>query len=274
MMPIADEPTPSERLAEQQRQSALLRAILSFDAASAAQSWMAPSHANTLLRHYQGHVRVLAADVLSQAYPTLKALLGDEPWPHVAQAFWQQHPPTQGQLHLWGQTFASWVANRSEWTEWPFLADMARLDWARHESLLAKAVEFNAPTLELLGQAQAEHLLLRLKPSMRVINSPWPVMSLYLAHQTADTDTHWQTARQAMKDGHGQCVCIHAGKVTNLPEAWFGWMTALCDAPASNNPPALGTLLDQFGDSVDFTAWLTCAVQQGWIWRIDTLDTN
>ncbi len=264
--------TESDLQAEQQRQSGLLSAILSFDAAALPPSWKAPSHATSLLRPYQGHVRVLAADVLSQAYPTLKALLGDEPWPHVAQAYWQQQAPTQGQLHLWGQSFAAWVANRSEWADWPFLADMAKLDWAIHESLLAESVEFNAATLGLLGQSQAEFLRLKLKPSLRVINSPWPVLSLYLAHQAVDTETHWQTARQAMKDGVGQCVCILDGRVHALPEAWIDWMLALTDTTDTNTLPSLGKLLDQLGDSVDFTAWLTCALQQGWLWHIDRFD--
>jgi len=274
MLTFAAEPTQSERLAEQTRQTALLRAILSFDAESAAQSWMAPHHANTLLRPYQGHVRVLASEVLSQAYPTLKALLGDEPWPHVAQAYWQQHPPTQGQLHLWGQSFAQWAAKQNEWADWPFLSDMASLDWARHESLLAEVVPFKATTLELLGQAPANHLLLKLKPNIRVINSPWPVLSLYLAHQATDPESHWQIARQAMKDGIGQCVCIYQGGVSALPAEWFSWMAALRQSSALCHPPSLGLLLDQFGDSVEFTAWLTCAVQQGWIWRIDKITST
>jgi hypothetical protein len=272
--PSPSAPTADELATELQRQSHLLGAILAFGASTpdsyTAQAWSAPQPALPPLHPYQGHLRVLAADVLAQAYPTLKALLGAETWPAVAQTFWQQHPPTQGNLHLWGQPFAHWVSQQTAWQAWPYLSDMARLDWAMHESGLAPTVEFAPDTLKHLADTDAQNLVLHLMPSLRVIRSDWPVMTLYLAHQPNHTNLHWDAAQQAIHKRSAECVCICAGRITPLQLEWFNWMAALSHQNDHASATSLGALLTQHGSEVDFTDWLTTALTAGWVWHLST----
>lgn len=79
--------------------------------------------------------------------------------------------------------------------------------------------------------------------------------------------------KQAVDDGQTVVVWRHPWQVqmSTLDEDSGWWMRALADAqteaaPASNT--SLATLLDQAPAGFDFSAWLTAAVAQGWLWQV------
>jgi len=253
---------------EAQRQADLMQAIVSFQADAPA-GWQAPPLAQQAMHAYQGHVRVLAAQVLAQTFPSLKRLLGDEPWPHMAQAFWQAHPPTQAHLHRWGAAMPEWVAQQSAWQAWPFLADMARLDWAQHLSLLADTHPCEADSLMLLGQdsTDANDLILQLQPNLQLLQSDWPVVQIHIALDARvdkiNTDASTIDLKHIVLTHAAENACVMGAHIQSMPADWFNFMVHA----RATDTPSLETLLSDHS-GIDFTAWLTAALQHGWLLRI------
>lgn len=256
---------PPQPTTEAQRQAALMQAIVSFQA-EAPSGWQAPPLAQQPMHAYQGHVRALAAQVLTHTFPSLKRLLGDEPWPHMAQAFWQTHPPTHAHLHRWGAAMPDWVAQQSTWQAWPFLADMARLDWAQHLSLLLAPEDVDTDSLMLLGQddISSDDLVLQLQPCLQLLQSQWPVLRLHAAlHDTSDASASTSDLKTMVLTHAAENACVMGANLQSIPTDWYHFMVH------ANTPeaPSVHALLSAH-DNIDFTAWLTAALQHGWLWRI------
>ncbi len=224
---------------EHQRQSALMAAILSFEPGLPL-GWYAPAQVAHPLHAHQGHLRVLAARVLAQAFPNLQQQLPPDTWSQLAQAFWQQHPPTEGNLNCWGAALPQWLSTPA-WQAWPDLAQVAQLDWAIHDSQLAATAEAEPHTLAMLGDptVSPDTLCLQLKPDVRLLPN----------------------------------ACVIGTDVQAIADDWYAFMTAL-HAPHALGGPALGQVLEKHTHTYpgfDFAAWLTAALTHGWIWRVRNL---
>lgn len=155
-----------------------------------------------------------------------------------------------------------WVAQRQEWQAWPFLADMARLDWAQHLSLLADKPAFEANTLMLLGQddADADDLVLQLQPGLQLLQSDWPVVQIDKALDAG------MDLKPIVLNHAAENACVLGLNIQSIPPHWYPFMANACANPAT--APSLQTLLSAHTD-IDFSAWLTTALQQGWLVRIE-----
>lgn len=250
---------------EAQRQRALLSAIRAQASDPMPARWIAPEREAAGLAPYRGHARVLAPRVLAQAFPTVHALLGaldDEAWSRLARQLWHDHPPVEGDLNRWGAALPGWLSAHTRGVDWPWLSDVARLDWACHESTQAADATLQGDTLARLGDTEPDALLIRLMPSIHVVRSDWPVVSLRCA-----PDPAWRPSLAALE---AECALITRPgwhpQVDVLPPAWVDWMSAMVMGDAQ---PRLGALLDRQAPAFDLTAWLTHALTQGWIWRVD-----
>jgi hypothetical protein len=258
---------------EAQRQAALLEAIRALDR-HAPPGWLAPGGEHAPLAPYQGHVRALAPRVLSQAYPTVHAMLGDEMWPQVARQLWLSHPPHEGDLNRWGAALPDWLAAQDDLSAWPWLPDVARLDWACHDCAQAADAALDTASLEQLPLEDPDRLVIRLMPAMRIVNSAWPVVSLYRAHQAAEAndaspDDVLALTQQLLAAPQAECAIVTRPQwqavVETLPAEWCDWMVAL----SSEDPISVGQALTRQAADFDLGAWLSCALQRHWIWRIE-----
>lgn len=248
--------------AERERQAALLRAV--WDAAGARP--FAGGFDPTGLAAYQGHARATARAVLRQTYPTVRAMLGEEALDTLAVALWQRHPPRTGDLADWGRDLPEALASQPELAAWPWLADCARLDWARHDCERAADPHFDAPSLARLGDTPPERLRLHLQDHVRVLASPWPLAALFEAHADPAQALPPSLKAPTPSAQPGHTVVWRQpwrAQVMALSPEVGAWTHAL-HAPC---PPTLASLLDQAPPHFDFTAWLTLALQHGWIAR-------
>ncbi len=172
---------------EAERQAALLRLLwspASDDATSTdlAQAGLHPATVPGLLAHRR-HARAVAARALIGAYPTVTAMLGEDAMATLAARLWQLSPPARGDLGEWGDALAALLATSDELTAWPWLPDAARLDWARHRCARSPTRPLDLASLRQLSDANPEQVQLVLQPHVAVLQSPWPVHGLWLAHQ-------------------------------------------------------------------------------------------
>ena len=270
---------------EQARQDALLRALRTTSTpidlcAQREPDLRLAAATSDGLRAYRGHAQALAPRVLQAAYPTLCAMLGDDALAALAQRLWAAAPPQRGDLGEWGEGLAALITGQlapdaevaTTLSPWPWLSDVARLDWARHQAGRCAVHPVDAGALQRLSHADPGTLRLVLQPGMKWVWSPWPVDALWQAHRLP---THQQAdaAHKALSgvqaDGpHHLTLVIWSATVpgadglcqTTLPPEDAQATRLLADPSLSLADALLGAPA-----GFDFGRWFTQALSCGWL---------
>jgi hypothetical protein len=140
--------------------------------------------AEARLRVHRHHVRHSLASALAATFPTVEALVGADFFRGMAGAFVERHLPAQPVLAEYGQGFPRFVAGWEPARSLPYLADVARLDWALN--LAWHATDEGRLAAADLAAEPAERLpLLRLvlSPGTSLLGSPYPVDRIWTASQ-------------------------------------------------------------------------------------------
>lgn len=248
---------------EQLRQRLLLQAL--WQRGPALQGWLrdSPERAAQGLAAYRGNGRALAERALAAAFPTVVELLGSESFAALARAFWQRHPPTDGDIATHGEALSGFIKADAQLATEPYLADVARLDWAVHRGAVAAEADAVDPGLHHLADDDAAACRLRLRPGTAVLASRWPVVTLWQAHQSTAAD-RFEPLREAMARGDGQCALVHR-------DGWRVRVQTLADEPTASFTAAalagqtLGMALECAGNAFRFEPWLVQALQQRWL---------
>jgi len=133
---------------------------------------------------YRRNMRATQHDALAATYPVVRRLVGEAFFRVVALDYLRAWPSRSGNLDELGGELAGFVAAYAPAADLAYLADVARLEWACHESALAA----DAPALDTaaLAQVPAERqgaIHLRLHPSVRRVESEYPVVEIWEANQ-------------------------------------------------------------------------------------------
>ena len=79
---------------------------------------------------YRNNVIVSLCEALGESFPAVKALLGEEYFRALAQAFVTAHPPVSPVLIWYGAGFADFLDVFPPLKAYPYLGDVARLEWS------------------------------------------------------------------------------------------------------------------------------------------------
>lgn len=140
------------------------------------------------LRIHRHHVRQSLAGALASTFPTVQAIVGEAFFQTMAQAFVLRELPEQPVLAEYGAGFPAFVSGYGPAATLPYLADMAKLDWALN-------LAFHAPlgdrlTVSDLADLPAEGLF-DLKPTLAIgstlLRSPYPIDRIWHASQPGAT---------------------------------------------------------------------------------------
>lgn len=141
-----------------------------------------PAHAG--IAAYRRNVLANLRGALASAYPVTRRLVGDAFFGEAAGRYARAHPSTSGDLHLYGARFAEFLADYPFARALPYLADVARLEWACHESFHAgDGAPLDVAALAAVPAQRHGAIRLRLHPSVRLVASPHPIASLWEANQ-------------------------------------------------------------------------------------------
>lgn len=128
-------------------------------------------------------------NVLADTFPVVRQLVGDEFFGAMAQLYLVEHPPASPLMHRYGAGLSAWIADFEPATALPYLSDVARLEWSRlcaFHAADAAPIEVQA----LVGLMQAPERLagttLALHPTLAIVRSTHPIVSLWSAHQHDD----------------------------------------------------------------------------------------
>jgi hypothetical protein len=136
------------------------------------------------LRIHRNHVLRSLGTALSATFPTVQALVGDEFFRSMARMFVAGDLPLQPVLSEYGEGFPRFVEGYAPAGGLPYLADIARLDWALN-------VAFHSPAEPRLTSADlasipVEQLPARsvsLAPGAAVLRSIYPIDRIWAAAQ-------------------------------------------------------------------------------------------
>jgi hypothetical protein len=138
---------------------------------------------------YRNNVKASLIATLTARYPVIQRLVGEEFFEATALVFVERHPPHSPVLAEYGAAFAAFLGSFEPAADLPYLADVARLEWARHEAFHAADAE-SSPIgrLAALGADDLEPARLILHPAATVVASPWPIVSIWMTN-TFDAET-------------------------------------------------------------------------------------
>jgi hypothetical protein len=132
---------------------------------------------------YRNNVASSLTRALEAAFPTVRKLVGDEFFAAMAVVFLRSHPPRSRMLMLYGEEFPGWLEGFPPVAQLGYLPDVARLDQAMRESYhAADSVPLGEAEFQRLIGADIAGLRLRLAPSVRLVRSRWPVVSVWTAN--------------------------------------------------------------------------------------------
>ncbi|MCV0439348.1 MAG: DNA-binding domain-containing protein [Hydrogenophaga sp.] len=224
-------------------------------------AWLAP-HAGRGLAAYQANGHALAERSLMAAYPVITQLIGQENMAPLARALWHRHPPVRGDLAHWGEALPLFLQHEEQLAHLPWLADVARIEWALHQAGGAPDAQTDAGSFARLADEDPQGLTLALAPGTAVFTSTWPVASLVTAHREGQPRLD-EVARR-LRDGVGESAVVWrqgmrpcAAGCTAAAAIWLGALLQGGPVPDALNR---ATACD---DAFDLSAWLAQAVQQG-----------
>lgn len=136
---------------------------------------------------YRNNARVTFEKTLAATYPVVQRLVGEPCFRGLAHELAREFPSRSGDLGRFGAELAVLLEIYYRDTDFGYLADVARLEWAYAQAETAA----DAPALDLRALAAVppdEYADLRfvLHPSSRFVTSRYPVLSIWEAHQADD----------------------------------------------------------------------------------------
>jgi uncharacterized protein (UPF0276 family) len=147
---------------------------------------------------YRGNLFANWAKGLAAAYPVVQQLVGGDFFSGLARAYGKAYPSQDPDLNRFGERFPEFLAGFEHVMEYPYLPDMARLEWALHQSFYAPdAVALDPAGLAGMPPEQVEVMTLPLRPSSSLLQSEWAVAKLWVAHQRGGPAFPAQMAKES-----------------------------------------------------------------------------
>jgi hypothetical protein len=160
--------------------------LLQTDPASVL-DWICSDGISALARVeiYRNNLHAGFSKTLELEFPVILRLVGPDYFRQLALAFLARHPSRSGDLHHVGAPFPGFLQQQLANTEYSYLADVARLEWAYQESLVAEDAEcLNPQTLRDIPTDAYPNLRFTIRPACRLVDSPFPILRIWQANQS------------------------------------------------------------------------------------------
>jgi hypothetical protein len=136
------------------------------------------------VRVYRNHVFSSLTDALAATFPVVCRLVDRRFFGFTADRFIRSHPPAGPCLFEYGAAFPDFLASFPPCAGHPYLADVARLEWAMNAALHAEDLPAMAPAaLAAVPMEDLGRLGFGLDPSATWLRSRWPVDRIWRANQ-------------------------------------------------------------------------------------------
>lgn len=142
------------------------------------------------LKVYRNNVYSSLSGALRAVYPVVERLVGPGFFDYAAHEFVTAVPSRSGDIQQYGGEFPGFLASFDPAGSLPYLADVARLEWAYHEAFhAADARPFDPAGLRNVRPDDLETLTAEVHPAVRLIASPYPVLRIWEANRSEDGES-------------------------------------------------------------------------------------
>lgn len=133
---------------------------------------------------YRGNLHANWEKALAAAYPVIQQLVGEAFFQGLSRHYGRAHPSTSGDLNRFGAQFAAFLAAFPHAADYPYLPDLARLEWCLHHAFsAADRMPLGIAVLAGLSPAQLEAQRFALAPAAHLLHTGWNAVALWQAHQ-------------------------------------------------------------------------------------------
>lgn len=165
---------------------------------------------------YRNNYRITLQGALRSTFSAVERLVGDEYFAALASAFTERHPPQSPIMARYGDAFPGFLETIAALEEFPYLADVARIEFVRVQAYHAA----DAVSFDIASEAAATTALespARLHPSVSIIDSAYPAYSIWQAQVNEDDQLQpaWQ-AETVLVWRHGSFDLVEAMPVDAL----------------------------------------------------------
>lgn len=168
-------------------QQSFVAAVMAPDGAAPAFAIAGSARADDRIGIYRNAVFANYRNALRASFPVVLRLVGEPFFNAAVDTFVQARPSVSGDLNVYGDTFGDFLEDYTHAAALPYLADVARLEWAVDE---AQRAADSAPVpeeiLAALAAAPPARLpstRLRLDPTCRLVASDFPILRIWQANQ-------------------------------------------------------------------------------------------
>lgn len=135
---------------------------------------------------YRNNVISGLTAALAAGFPAVQAIVGEDFFAAMAQAYIRVHPPRSPVLLQYGESFGDFIAGFAPAASLPYLPDVARLEAAYTRVFhAADAVVLPAAALTQIDAGRLDHLRLVIHPAVAMVRSPHPVATIWLMNTGA-----------------------------------------------------------------------------------------
>ena len=200
---------------------------------------------------YRNNTAATLIEALGDNFPLCRALVGERFFDAMAEVHMRAHPPRSPILFRYGDTFADFAAGFAPAASVPYLADLARLEWAWLQSHhAADATPLAADALAALDPQALAAVRVVLHPALAVLRSAFPVVSI-AARLRADDDL------AGLDMGRGEDALLTRPaldvELRDLPPGAFEFIRTLGDARLGDAAEA-GAAVEGFDLSANLAA--------------------
>jgi hypothetical protein len=157
------------------------------------------------LQLYRNNVQTSLVEALLAVYPVISRLVGEAFFRQCARSYLREFPSPSGDLHDFGASFADFLSALPALQPHPYMADVARLEWAWHRAFHAPDARSALRLAELAGVSEARWQRTRfvLHPAVQLLGSPYPVLRIWQVNQDG-----YEGEPEVLLDQGGQRVLI------------------------------------------------------------------
>ncbi len=137
---------------------------------------------------YRNNLREGFRKALALEFPVIERLVGEDYFRQLALSFLAEHPSRAGDLQPIGESFAHFLHDRFEDTPYAYMTDVATLEWAYQQSLIAAdASLFDVATLRDIPPEAYGQLRFSLHPACGLVRSDFPIVRIWAVNQSGAT---------------------------------------------------------------------------------------
>lgn len=148
---------------------------------------------------YRNNVVVSLMEALGQAYPSIKAILGEDDFQKIARVYVTKHPPNSAMMQTFGTEFPTFLDTFEPLAKSGFFSDLAKLERASLEAYHAADDSILDPSLlGTLPPDKLTEICFEVHSAAFILESRFPVVDLYSRRHNPSMDIDLRISQAAL----------------------------------------------------------------------------